>query len=94
MPDETLFTFEQIMTRADVAAYLRNVADKLEADGTLAFTAGGQSTEVAVPERLEFEVDVERSVGTGPTKVELEFELGWTEGADGDATGPGTLEIG
>jgi amphi-Trp domain-containing protein len=80
------------MSRADVAAYLRDVADKLDADGDLDFTAGGQSASVRVPERLQFAVDVERDSGAdGAAEMEIEFELEWYEDEDGTASGP--LEI-
>lgn len=92
MPDDTLFKFEQTMSRTDAAAYLRNVADKLDGDGTLEFTAGGQSTSLAVPERLQFEVDVERDPHDGGSaQIEVEFELEWYEDEQGTASG--SLEI-
>ncbi len=92
MADDTVFQFEQTMSRADVAAYLREVADKLDGDGVLEFVAGGQSTSLTVPERLQFEVDVERVLDErGSAEVEIEFELEWHE--DEDGTGPGSLRI-
>lgn len=92
MADDTVFQFEQTMSRADVAAYLREVADKLDADGTLEFVAGGQSTSLTVPERLQFEVDVKRDLDEhGSAEVEVEFELEWYE--DEEGTGPGSLRI-
>lgn len=92
MSDDTLFQFEQTMARGDVAAYLREVADKLDADGSLEFRAGGQSTSVRVPERLQFEVDVERDPGdNGAAEMEVEFELEWYEDETGTASG--SLEI-
>lgn len=92
MADDTLFQFEQTMSRTDVAAYLREVADKLDADGDLEFTAGGQSTTVRVPERVQFEVDVERDPDDhGAAEMEVEFELEWYEDEDGTASG--SLEI-
>lgn len=91
MSEDTLFEFEQTMSRADVAAYLRDVADKLDGDGTLEFTAGGQSTAVSVPERIQFEVEVQRDLDDqGSAEVEVEFELEWYE----DESATGSLEIG
>jgi len=93
MASDTLFQFEQAMSRSDVAAYLRDVADKLDHDGTLEFKAGGNSTSISVPERLQFEVDVERDADDGgAAEIEVEFELEWYEGEDG--SGSGSLEIG
>jgi len=51
-----------------MAVYLREIVEKLDADGDLEFTAGGESTAMAVPERLQFAVDLERGpAGPGPS---------------------------
>jgi amphi-Trp domain-containing protein len=92
MPEEILFAFEQSMTRADAAAYLRSVAEKLEADGGLQLTAGKQSRTVEVPNQLEFEVKVERETGRSGAKIGVEFELEWTEGAEAAPIGPLKIE--
>jgi amphi-Trp domain-containing protein len=93
MRAETLFEYEQTLDRADVAAYLREMADRLDADGQLELAAGGPSTTVSVPARVEMEVEVERRPrNDGSDKMELEIELSWREGGDGAASGP--LEIG
>jgi len=92
MADDTLLRFEQPMSRADAAAYLHEVAlhevaDKLDADGALTFRTGGESTSVSVPERLPFEVDVERAVtDRGAAEMEVDFELEWCEDEEGTAT--------
>ena len=91
MPEEILFESENSMTRTDAAAYLRSVAEKLEADGALRLTAGEQSCEVDVPEHLQFEVKIERESGRSGAKIGVEFELEWTEGAEAASSGP--LEI-
>lgn len=94
MADDTLFEFEQDMSRADVATYLRTVADRLEEDGQLEFSAAEQSTTIQVPDRVEFEVDLEReSSNRGSSEVSLEFELEWYETSEGSIAGPGSLEI-
>ena len=91
MPEETLFEFEQSMTRADAAAYLRSVAEKLEADGGLQLTAGARSHTVDIPDQFQFEVKVEREAGRSGSEMGVEFELEWTEGDETSADGP--LEI-
>ena len=94
MPDDILFEFEQDMSRADVATYLRTVADKLEDNGQLDFSAADQSTTIQVPEHVEFEVELEReSNDRGSTEVSLELELEWYETREGSIVGPGSLEI-
>lgn len=92
MPEEILFEFETSMTRADAAAYLRSVAEKLEADGALQLTAGEQSRAVEVPEDLQFEVKVERKAKQDGAKIGVEFELEWMEGAQAASTGPLQIE--
>jgi len=93
MSEATQFEFEQVMSRTDVAAYLRRVADTLEADGTLSFSSGQQSTTVTVPPSLEFEVSVEREAeGRQTPKVSVEFELEWGEGDTDPTTGSLSIE--
>jgi len=94
MPDDTLFEFEQDMSRADVATYLRTVADKLEDGVELDFSAADQSTTIQVPDHIEFEIELERdSNDRGSSEVSLEFELEWYETREGSIAGPGSLEI-
>lgn len=91
MPDETLFAFEQTLSRADVARYLRSLAEQLEGDGAINFASGAQQTSVEVPDRVSFEVEVERDTPTAggqPPTMSIEVELEWLEGDDG-----GGLEI-
>ncbi len=93
MADNTLFEFEQTFSRSNVAAYLREIADKLDGEGALEFAAGGETTAVSVPERLQFEVEVEREQNDdGSAEMEIEFELEWHE--DENGTRQSTLEIG
>jgi amphi-Trp domain-containing protein len=85
MPEETLFTFERDMDAAEVAQYLRTVADHLEAGDEFTLESGTDSITLAPPGRVEFEVEVERETSSsgGSAEIELEFELEWDEnGAD------------
>ena len=94
MPDDTLFEFEQDMSRADVATYLRTVADNLDNDGQLDFSAADQSSTIGVPEHVEFEIELEReSNERGSSEVSLELEVEWYETREGSIAGPGSLEI-
>ena len=92
MPEEVLFKFEQRMDRAEIADYLRTVADTLEADDALTLEAGGDSVTLDPPARPEFEIKAERetSCAGGPGELSVEFELEWNEGEDDD----GDLTIG
>jgi amphi-Trp domain-containing protein len=88
MPEEVLFETEAKQTRAEIAAYLRQVADKLDAGDPVTLAAGEQSTTLEVPDRPTFEVKVERETSTGGGNAELsiEFELEWPESGGGDET--------
>ena len=57
MPEETLFAFERDMTTAEVAEYLRTVADRLDASEELTLDSGTESVTLTPPSRIEFEVE-------------------------------------
>jgi amphi-Trp domain-containing protein len=92
MPEEILFESESDETVADVAAYLRAVADALDGDGSVTLRAGDREVVLTVPERVTFEVKAEREPSTtGPDETSLEVELEWADGdgaagAEGDAS--------
>jgi amphi-Trp domain-containing protein len=92
MPEGTLFAFERDMATAEVAEYLRTVADRLESGEEFTLDAGTESVTLTPPSRFEFEVEVERQTldSGGPGEIELEFELEWDE--DADDTGDLTIE--
>ena len=88
MPEEVLFETESRKSRAEVAAYLRSVADRLDEDGAVSLTAGDQSVDLAVPDAAEFEVKVERETpaGGGTGELSLELEIEWNEGGGDDGS--------
>ncbi|WP_435175113.1 amphi-Trp domain-containing protein [Halorussus sp. AFM4] len=94
MPEEVLFETENRMSRSDVAAYLRTVAEKLESGGDLTLSAGDQSVTLDPPAQPTFEVKAERETpgGGGPGELSVEFELEWDEDGGDGGTG-GSLEI-
>jgi amphi-Trp domain-containing protein len=90
MPEEVLFKSESTQTRAEIAAYLRAVADNLEEGASITLTAGDQSVTMDPPSRPTFEVKAEREGPTGgPGELSVEFELEWDENGDNG----GALEI-
>ena len=94
MPEEVLFESESRRSRAEIASYLRTVADRLDGDGELSLSAGGEPLALSVPESLAFEVKAERE-GTAPnTELSVEFELEWDEagGAGGEESGDLVIE--
>jgi amphi-Trp domain-containing protein len=92
MPEEVLFKSERRQSRAEVADYLRTVADKLDAGGSISMSTGSDSVTLDVPDRPTFEVKAERE-GTAPnTELSIEFELEWKENGGGGGGG-GDLTI-
>ncbi|ELZ96878.1 hypothetical protein C440_03853 [Haloferax mucosum ATCC BAA-1512] len=93
MPEEVLFESESRQTRADIAAYLRTVADKLDSGEAITLKAGDQSVTMDPPDTPTFEVKAEREGPAGePGELSIEFELEWDEdGGDGGVSGE--LEI-
>jgi len=91
MPEEVLFESESDQSRADIASYLRTVAESLESGGSVTLKGGGESVTLDPPSTPTFEVKAEREGPTdGPGELSIEFELEWDEN-DGD--GAGDLEI-
>ncbi|ELZ78076.1 amphi-Trp domain-containing protein [Haloferax larsenii] len=93
MPEEVLFESESKQSRADIASYLRTVADKLDAGESITLTAGDQSVTLDPPTSPTFEVKAEREGPVGsPGELSIEFELEWDEDG-GDGGESGGLEI-
>ncbi len=93
MPEEVLFKSESDRTRAEIASYLRTVADALEAGDDITLTAGDQSVTMDPPARPTFEVKAEREGPVdGDGELSIEFELEWDENANGES-GASDLEI-
>lgn len=93
MPEEILFKSESTESRESIAASLRSVADKLEADGTVTLQAGEQSTTLDVPPQPTFEIKAERETDSsgGNAERSLELELEWDE--NGNNTDSGSVSI-
>jgi len=91
MPEEVLFKSESRQSRADVASYLRQVADKLDGGGDVTLKAGSESVTMNPPSQPTFEVKAEREGPEGgPYELSIEFELEWDEDQSGNGGG---LEI-
>lgn len=77
-----LLKVKDIRSREEIAAYLRQLAERLEAGETITLTAGDNSVELHPTDRTEFEVHVEQSRSLTGNKGEtsLEIELEWDEG--------------
>lgn len=85
MPEEVLFKSESTQSRSEIAAYLRTVADSLEAGDPITLSSGDQSVTMEPPARPTFEVKAEREgPADSPGELSIEFELEWDEGSSGD----------
>ncbi|TQQ81433.1 amphi-Trp domain-containing protein [Halonotius roseus] len=94
MPEDVLFSSEQRHTRAEIATYLRNVADKLDAGEAVTLRSGAETVTMEPPARPTFEVKAEREGPTGGKKeLSIEFELEWDENDSGSEDGNGELMI-
>ncbi len=85
-----LFETEERRSAAEIAAFLRTLADKIEA-GSVTLRAGGKEIALPLPKNLILEVKVEEEEKKGKMKRSLEVELEWILGAE-DETGEG-IEI-
>lgn len=92
MPEEVLFENESKQTRADVATYLRSLADKLDAGTAVTLKAGSEELSLDVPQTVEFEVKAERETGSGPDELSIEVELEWDVGAQMEPQGELQIE--
>ncbi|MFB6086011.1 MAG: amphi-Trp domain-containing protein [Halodesulfurarchaeum sp.] len=94
MPETVLFESERTQTRAEIATYLRQVAEKLDAGESITLKAGTESRTLEPPARLTFEVKAEREGReTGPGELSVEFELEWDEGGEATDGESSELEI-
>jgi len=94
MPEDVLFKSEQTQSRAEIAAYLRTVADKLDSGDAISLSAGSESVTLNPPARPTFEVKAEREGPAGDmSELSVEFELEWDESAEGETGDSGQLEI-
>lgn len=94
MPEEVLFESESARSRAEIASYLRSVAEKLEQGDSITLKAGTESVTMDPPARPTFEVKAEREgPAEGPGELSIEFELEWDEDSAAGKGDVGTLEI-
>lgn len=84
-----LFKSEERMARAAAAAFLRELADKVEG-GEVVLRQGAEELTLTLPESLVLEVQAEdEDKGTRGIQHSLEVELAWFDGEQG-----GPLELG
>ena len=64
---------------ADSAAFLRELADKVES-GQVTLVQGGKDVVIDLPETVSFEIEYYEQPKKRGMKRQLEIELEWTEG--------------
>jgi amphi-Trp domain-containing protein len=72
---KTMYQDDRALTRAEVAAELRRVATDLERSGRIVFSEGEAVESVAVPESLQWTVEVKQS--TASSRMQLVLEVKW-----------------
>jgi amphi-Trp domain-containing protein len=77
-----LMKSEQRLDRASVAAFLRELADKLDT-GTVSLKQAGEELQLEIPEQIILEIKAEEEEKSKGTQRSLEIELEWMLG-DGD----------
>ncbi len=77
-----LFETEERKNAAEVSAFLRTLADKIESGG-LTLKAGSNEVALNLPRNLILEVKVEEEEKKGKTKMSLEVEIEWIVGQEG-----------
>ncbi|TVR00317.1 MAG: amphi-Trp domain-containing protein [Desulfovibrionales bacterium] len=84
--EEVLFKSEEPKSRTDVAAFLRQLADKIEA-GEVTLRQGDQEQQVQIPQNLILETKLERETKRDGEKLSLEVELEWRPGGGSAKSG-------
>ena len=84
---------EEQRTRGEIAAYLRDLADQLDADGSVALELGGREVRLDPTEPVTFKLEGESdwSEGDAEAKQSIEFELVWWREAQSPEDGTLTV---
>jgi len=70
---------DQRKNLSDAAAFLRELADKIET-GQVTLVQGGQDVEISLPETVSFELEYYEKSKKRGLKKQLGIELEWAEG--------------
>jgi len=73
-----LFKAQEWKSRQSAAAFLRELAEKLDA-GTVTLRRGEEEVVFSLPETLELDIELTEKVKPNKTDRELEIEIEWTE---------------
>jgi amphi-Trp domain-containing protein len=73
---------EEMMTRKQLASFLRDLADRLESN-SLRLAQDDSEVDVDLPERVGVEVKYQTKPKDGETEHQLELEIEWGPGSEG-----------
>jgi amphi-Trp domain-containing protein len=85
-----LFSSEEKKALPAVVAFLRELADRLDA-GEVILRKGTEELTLSLPQQVVLEVKAEEEDKKGRTQLSLEVEIAWYEGEEG---GDGSLTLG
>jgi len=73
-----LFKAQEWKSRQSAAAFLRELAEKLDA-GTVTLRRGDEEVVFSLPETLELDIELTEKAKPNKTDRQLEIEIEWTE---------------
>jgi amphi-Trp domain-containing protein len=84
---------ESQQTRAEIASYLRDLADQLDADGDVELELGGKQVALNPSDPITFKLEGESDWTDGDTqaKQSIEFEMVWWR--DAQTAADGSLDV-
>ncbi len=78
-----LMSSKERVSREDAAAFLRQLADKLDA-GNISLIQGENEVMLEIPGQIKLEVEATDKPKKRGTQRQLEIEIEWVVGVDGD----------
>jgi amphi-Trp domain-containing protein len=79
----TIYEDERTISRSDLAAWLRQLADQLDAEGQIFYGAGGR---LVVADQVRCELEIERE---DDSEISVEIEFAWSSTEPGPAAEKG-----
>jgi len=82
--EKILFKTEERRSVSEIAAFLRQLADRVE-QGKVTLKNGGNEIELSMPSNMSFEIKVEEEEKHRKTRRKLEIEIEWSLGDEDEA---------
>jgi amphi-Trp domain-containing protein len=84
--ERVIMQSEEKRSSAEVAVFLRNLADQLEQQ-RIVLRHGSEELVLELPNEVTLEIKVEEELEASTTEKSFELELEWVEGEDGTDKG-------